>query len=448
MGLGLLILGLVIGGVAKYIERKKRKARLARLRESQQDVGVGVRISPSGEDIPAVFGYAGVNAIAAFVGTQKSLVYPTGQVLMPFTDDDDDPYRARFGNLRAFTSTDRFELLVQQYIIGAIGLDYLYTVLVNGDSINSDGSGQTTGNDSQWDNCLHLWGRNAVDWANDISPERETTDIFSGLVPVTGLYRKNAEIQAYGGRPDIFAICRGMRLNEFDDDGPILVHALDGSDEVLVPKFTFSTNAVRGLATFLLSSDIGPDFGNLDWPSFNAAQAIADRKRIGAGSRIRPLSGDPLFVVPESSRYEIGGAIDITRPTQAILNDFLDVMPGAVLHHRLSGKTRIALPDTTKPNAEQSVMSITNDDLLAPPAISIPDKKDISDAVAVKFSNSNLDFAEDTATFTTYKNAPVDVVGVALAWNRGQALNIARSITQEVTSGQLPVRHDKAGSCA
>lgn len=351
--------------------------------------GAYQEIIESGVVLPVVYGVAGIQGVPVYRETlANSDITAAGNTA---------ENRGRLGNWFALTHDGAANaLLLQQYVLSVGDVLDVLTVFIDDQSINFDGWRSFAGStdDDRYQQCAHHWGADAITLASAASSNRDSTDAFTKLTALTGLYHGSATWD--DALPHVFAVVLGVN--------PVSVAA----DGTISRSTTASTPyAVGALLDWLMSDDYGLGLASTDIATghWYTAHTYGAHDYATLTARIRQASydADPnspktpatTFIVPPDYRYAASGAISTGHDTEQTLTKFEEVMPSMLLWERFDGTVAIDLWD---PSSVDIVMRVDKDsDLITHPEI-IVDSQRAVDQVTVLFNGYEADFTEDSIT--------------------------------------------------
>ena len=420
--ISLLIYAAIAVGSYAWANYESQRARSRARRNFEEQAGVDIRITPSAEPIPLLYGYTAARGILAYAQTSNELGDGATQTPRGFGDLELQTH-VQTGVLVPRESKFN-EFLLTQNVISVAGIEALRDIHLDDKPWASDGIREIV---------AHGFAQNssANPFATSFTDERDDNSAFAGLGYITGVYRYDIDDPVFFAPPRLLAFVDGQKIP-----------AITSSNQVSAGK-TFSTNAVRVLLDYLISEQYGPGLSpseDLDLASFRQAQVVADRVVQGSGSSLwnqrypaylntlnntNHATWEAYFRangydgeadsgldswhgggVPVIRRYECNGNLPTTRDFPTAIEQILETMPGVRFWRSLEGKYKIKLPDTTRNEAVQSVMEIGVDQLYEPATVVQPSSETKLNQRVVKYANARLDLANDTLTWPAQGTAP------------------------------------------
>ena len=386
--------------------------------EEARNRGIGVRGTPSGEDIPVCYGQTGVNSLLAYPGLVGRNVpnvplQQIGQFGAPNGGGyfggwhGNVPRGAGFGGGRGGRNT----ILMNQHVVCVGDVEtitdilledyYMSQRILDQDFWGIAGFEWRNGNANTYSRLAEAFWR---DNGGSTELVRGSTDIFDGLTYLTAFYRHDRSDPLLNpGSPNrVFVFLRGRKIRSFE---PV------GNTFRLSAERTYSESVPRILADYLTDTRFGPQnitADDLDMDSFAAADAVASQEVLGSSATalaylhqnipagIAEILGSDRFRESFSSfyqreygfppdltpasigagayerrryapvhRFEFNGRVDTSRDYPSQIARILDAMPGALFWRSLSGKYKIAVGDPTRTAAAQSVGNLDGDNLIS-----------------------------------------------------------------------------------
>ena len=395
-------------GTTVYQYRQQKKAR----REANART-LNHRPSGNGHPIPIVYGRAGVEAIMVYAQTSSNFPTPAAGVTM--------------GTLATNANGRDNEYLLCQYVLSVGEIDAVETTLIDDKPLSS---GRTA---SQCSIEFRVGGT-ASPMATGFTSERSAADKFTGLSYLTAVFFLDRDDPQFGGIPRVYQAVRGRKLKKITHSNGVF--ALSANE-------TWTPNPARVLLDYLTNPDYGPGMAlsDIDLPSFFRSQEIANQVMQGGTDAETPpadyltnynerfdtdysdyadfwddldfnnstdysmanntniglnMSNVPLH------RYEFNGIVSSSRDFPTAIESILESMPGAAFFRAPSGKWKLVLPDSETTEANQTIATFTDADIVVPAAIG---RNVEFNRLSVAFTNANKQMAADELTFPSLGSA-------------------------------------------
>lgn len=430
--MGVVTAGLaVLSVVSSHLKRKKAKKAAARRRDAS--LGQEIRAGNSARPIPVIYGYTATNGIPVWAGTANNFNTSTHVGTLP-----------RSGRLTSTTNEgSRNEFLAQQHVVS----------LGHGLEITEMWS------DEQRPTARYItnssWGQVGADNTSSAAASHFLADRgtakFQDITYVTTVHKLNREEPQYSGPPVPLFFCKGKTVQGISRAGSA------GSYTYSLTTATFTTNAILILLDYLIGN-YGPRWtwsADIDQEAFyNAAQIAAEvvQSETGlAGTVFSGASAYPYaylgsagawlgagagtygnsyiskglsnktglqdkkgnYTASETQRdilrYEFNGAISTDSDWQDNITRIMDVIPGGEIYRTVKGRWKVVVPNSMDSEANQSVGTVGEDDLISPVQVTYPDTTERLNQLDIEFSNINKDFSTDTVTFPEFSTDPLSL---------------------------------------
>jgi len=257
-------------------------------------------------------------------------------------------------------------------------------VFIGGESIDYDGWHSQAAAGNKWQNCVHMFGDDAVALAAHFSANRAGTDTFAPFEAITGAYRQKS---IYG--PTLPAID--------------LFTAGDGTE-----------HAGTAITDYLKSPTYGPNMGDADlaqdWTAriakFGTLEQPAETIRLRqAGYDADPNDSNFTRYTPKNRKWRIDGQIPSTSKTVDVLREFTRAVPSLLVWTRMDGRLGIEENRTTA--------RVTHDiaDMLDRPRAKFRTIGQNNPQVKFRYDNYQKDFLDAETSFGDLSKVTVTVPG-------------------------------------
>ena len=386
----LLLTGASIIYQQNQTAKARRAAEAARARAEDAAATRNVRISGSNEPLGFNYGLMATHGHPVLVDVTDSLTTnSTGET-------DNDTADKIFGNLQSFTG-DRNETLIVQRSFG-------YGEIEEAVDLDIDNESGRDAIYSDWHrNYMYYDGSKPSPVGQVNSEHIPATSTFNDLTYATEFYRMNREDPQYGGRPTPYYYIKGRKIRGLTRTG-------SGTEsDPYVYSLTarrFSNNAVEVLFDYMLDTNgVNLTVPELNPDSWYEAMQIAG-KVVQAGARVQgKVNGINLTVDPDTDtttrdiiKFEFNGPIYSDTDHITNISEIMDVIPGAIIFRDATGRIKLSIPDEDKTNAEHSVLTVTDDDLISHITVVQPDNDTRLNEYRVDFLNASKDFVIDSKT--------------------------------------------------
>ena len=212
---------------------------------------------------------------------------------------------------------------------------------------------------------------------NGFGPAANQNDLPTVIAGIASEHRKGLEL--YHQDIDFESFYAAKQLSIVEVPGRI-----SGLDEEVVEEEPYEGyDPDASTATVIIHERRYPNEDTIKYP-INSAHRNNDR----------PLK-----------RYEVNGVIELNQAFASIVNQLTQVAPGTFVFRRYNGKLGIKVPDEHTPLAEQSVMDITDDMLMAP--IQVTQNAAHHNKVNLTFPAASQDYARETKVWPP-PNSPAE----------------------------------------
>ena len=403
---GFIVGALIQIGLNQYQKSRRKKALKRNFK------GVDVRQSPSANEVLVLYGRTAVDGTIAYLTVNNNFAGSSGGG------------RRNFGSVPRKRKGKRNEFLLMQQVICVGEIDTILDVWADGKRVSG-------GNLSGYVQVeIGNYGQ-ASAMASAFTGQRTDTDKFTGLNYASIIAYQYYKKPKFSGVPAMFYFVRGRKLKTINESSG--TYSLSSAE-------TYSANAVRVLLDYLTSDVYGPGLSvdDIDLQSWYTAQQKAGEIIQGTGNvlwnKTYPTGRNQAYGTNYSTwsdyyggigfssqgvtgivntaaanpttepvtgllRYEYNGQVSTTRDYPSMIDQILEVMPGAQFFRGGNGKYKLVVPDSETDEADQSVGLVNEDLLLGHVEVLYPDNTTKLNRLVVSYSNMNKDFATDTVTF-------------------------------------------------
>ena len=419
----------------------KKKAEKAR----EESLGQDVRNSNSAQAISAIYGRTATTGTDVFVdvgnvvpalplaGRQDNLLPKNGQPVLPHVGKKNN-------------------VLFSQTVISVGEIDNIEDMWVDDLEPTNEEIGGT---------IMSQWEYNAYNYAASATTSKITAaSKFTDLSYANNWFILNRDDPQFSGVPRPLYFVDGIKVHTVVRSG-----SANNYTYALSSTKTFTPNAAYVLLDYLIADNYGLNWDpveDIDLESFYEAAQICGEVVQGAnnifeaslGNTIYPFIGSDIiykadgnlltaadgldyasaiadyYIIANSTgfgwqdsvvnytsitqllRYEFNGTLSTGAEHRDNIGTILAVIPGAEFFRSPKGEWKLVVPNSLTPAGQQSVGTITTDDLVSDISVAYPDTTARLNQVDLRFANANLDYADDnlvtpvnsSVTHTSYKS--------------------------------------------